>query len=353
MKKGVLFVFISILIFTLGVFILGKGFNNIQNNEKITVVATLFPQYDFVKKIGGDKVEVSLLLTPGTESHTYEPTPQDIIRINKSNLFIYTGKYMEPWSDRIISSIDSDTKVLDSSKGIELIKSEHDDDEEDDDEVSNVEHRNNDDIQDTEHQDYEQREDQEQHEENGEHRDEHNGHHHEYDPHIWLNPQNAIIMIRNIEKDLSEISPENTEYFHKNAEAYIKDIADLDKEIENTINEANKKKIAFGGTFAYSYFVNRYKLEYVSAYHTCGEDTEPSVADVKKVIDYMKQNDIKVVFYQELSSGKIADSIAKETNAKKLIFHTVHNASQDELNNGESYVSLMRKNLDNLKEALK
>lgn len=317
MKKGIIFLITIILLFSVSIFFVSNINKKEDTEAKIKVVATLFPQYDFVRQIGGDKVEVSLLLTPGTETHTYEPTPQDIINVNSSDLFIYTGKNMEPWSDTIASSIDSDTLILDASKNIDLIKQEHAENEE----------------------------------EHGAH-GEHESHEHSYDPHIWLNPQNAIGMVENITEELCSIDPQNAEYYKSNSENYIMELNKLDTEIENSIKVANKNKIAFGGTFAYSYFIERYNLEYVSAYDSCGEDTEPSVANVKKVIDYMRENNISVIFYQELSAGKIADTIAKETGAQKLVFHTVHNASQDELNNGETYISLMKRNLENLKLAL-
>ena len=280
----------------------------------------MFPQYDFAKQIGGDKVDVSLLLTPGTETHTYEPTPQDIINVNKADLYIYTGKYMEPWSDKIANSITSNTQVLDASKNINLINEEQFEKEHDT--IDNNEEESD------------------------------NSHHHEYDPHIWLNPQNAIGMVKNIEEELCNIDPQNKEYYQKNAENYINQLKSLDTEIETTIKESPKNKIAFGGTFAYAYFIQRYNLQYVSAYDSCGENSEPSVTKVKEVIDYMKENNINVIFYQELSAGKIADTISKETNATKLVFHTIHNASQEEINNGETYISLMQKNLQNLKQAL-
>lgn len=320
MKKGIVFLITIILVFSLVIIGISKTNNQSQSEEKIKIIATLFPQYDFAKQIGGDKVEVSLLLTPGTETHTYEPTPQDIINVNKADLYIYTGKYMEPWSDKIANSITSDTEVLDASKNINLINEEQFEEE-----------HNTTDINEEEHD---------------------NSHHHEYDPHIWLNPQNAIGMVKNIEKELCSIDPQNKEYYQKNAENYIKQLTNLDNEIETTIKESKKNKIAFGGTFAYAYFIQRYNLQYVSAYDSCGENSEPSVTKVKEVIDYMKENDINVIFYQELSAGKIADTISKETGAAKLVFHTIHNASQEEINNGETYISLMQKNLQNLKQAL-
>lgn len=316
MKKGIVFLTAIVALFSIVIGVVSK--NKVIDNgdtDKVKVIATIYPQYDFAKQIGGDKVEVSLLLTPGTETHTYEPTPQDIMKVNNSNLFIYTGDNMEPWAEKIAKSLDSDTTILDVSCNIELKKSDHEEEEEEEEE-------------------------------------EHHHHEHEFDPHIWLNPQNAIIMVKNIENELCTIDPDNEEYYRKNAEDYITKIAELDDDIEYTVSTAKRKKVAFGGAFAYMYFIDRYDLEYVTAYDSCGEDTEPSVSNVKKVIDYMNKNELPVVFYQEQSSGKIADSIASETGAKKLVFHTLHNVSSDELNNGESYVSLMRKNLENLKEAL-
>ena len=319
MKKGITFLITIILIFSLLVIGISKINKQSQSEEKIKVIATLFPQYDFAKQIGGDKVDVSLLLTPGTETHTYEPTPRDIINVNKADLYIYTGRYMEPWSDKIANSITSNTQVLDASKNINLINEERF--ERGHDTIDNNEEESD------------------------------NSHHHEYDSHIWLNPQNAIGMVKNIEEELCNIDPQNKEYYQKNAENYINQLESLDTEIETTIKESPKNKIAFGGTFAYAYFIQRYNLQYVSAYDSCGENSEPSVTKVKEVIDYMKENNINVIFYQELSAGKIADTISKETRATKLVFHTIHNASQEEINDGETYISLMQKNLQNLKQA--
>lgn len=327
MKRGLIFLIISVLCLSIGIVLIEPKKEISSEQNKINIVATLFPQYDFAKQIGGDKVNVVLLLTPGTETHTYEPTPQNIIEINKSDMFIYTGKYMEPWSDRIISSIDSNTKILDVSKNINLQQM---------DEHHELSHQE--DLLDSSNQE--------------EHDSEDHEHKHEYDPHIWLDPRNAVIMVKNIATELSSIDSKNSEYYWNNANKLIKEIEELDSEIEQVVNQATSKKIAFGGTFAYSYFIHRYGLEYVSAYESCGESSEPSVANVKNVIDYMKTNNIKVIFYQELSSGRIADSIASETGAQKLVFHTIHNASQEEIDRGETYVSLMKQNLINLKVAL-
>ncbi len=295
------------------------------------VVATLFPQYDFAKQIGGDKVNVTLLLPPGAESHTYEPTPQDMIKVNESDLFVYTGEEMEPWASNLISGMKNDINVLDLSTTVNLINVEE----------FEKEHG------------YEDNENNS--EEMGNKEDEHSvgdEHHHSYDPHIWLNPLYAIQMIRSIENELCKVDPENEEYYRNNSKEYIKQIELLDAEIEQTVNNSKTKKIAFGGAFAYSYFIERYGLEFVTAYQACGENTEPSTKQVKDVIDYINENDLPVIFYKEYTNGNVARTISEETGAKMLVFNTVHNLSKEEIENGATYLSIMGQNLANLKEAL-
>ena len=294
--------------------VLGNTNNNTQTTEQITVVTSLFPQYDFVKQIGKEKVNVQILLPPGAESHTYEPTPKDIVNINDADMFIFTSDVMEPWADKIANSIDSDTVILQAAKNIDLIEMEH------------------------------------HHEGENEQEKEHEAH--KYDSHVWLNPQYAIKMVENITEELCKISPENAEYFRDNAKAYIEELKKLDEEIEGTIANSKRNKLVFGGEFAYIYFIERYGLEHATAYDGCGEGAEPSVAKIKHIVDTIKGEQIPVIFYQELSTGKIANMIADETNAKALVFHTVHNVASEDLENGVTYIALMKDNLENIKQAL-
>lgn len=329
MKKNLAFLIVLILIFSITTIII-LNCTNIKSNqtEKIEIIATLFPQYDFAKQIGGDKVNVTLLLPPGSESHTYEPTPQDMININNSSLFIYTGKEMEPWAENLISGIKNEIRILDLSTTVNLINVEEFE------ELycngENCEHNHAHENEQTEHSE----------------------HNHSYDPHIWLNPQYAIQMVNSILEQLNEIDPENAEYYRNNANEYIRQIQQLDMEIEETVNSAETKKIAFGGAFAYAYFIEKYNLEFISAYQTCGENAEPSTTQVKDVIDYMKNNKIPVIFYKEYTTGNIAKTISESTHSQMLVFHTVHNVSKKELENGATYISIMRQNLENLKIAL-
>lgn len=326
MKKNILFVIVLIIIFAIiTILISSLTQNNSEKNGKIEVVATLFPQYDFVKHVGGDKVNVSLLLPPGIESHTYEPTPKDMVNINNSDLFIYTGKEMEPWADSLIAGMKKNVNVLDLSKTVSLINTEEFEEE------------------------HEMEENEDEHNEQHHHEDEHN---HEYDPHIWLNPQYAIKMVESIKDELCKIDPENTQYYTTNANEYIKEIEQLDNDFENVISQSEKRKIAFGGAFAYAYFVERYNLDFITAYSACGENVEPSTIQIKNVIDYIKDNKLPVVFCKEYTNAKIAQTIAENTGAKVLVFNTVHNVSKSEIENNASYVSIMKQNLENIKIAL-
>lgn len=284
--------------------------NVTKTDEKINVVATLFPQYDFVKQIGKEKVDVTLLLPPGTETHTYDPSPKDIIKINQSELFIYTGNDMEPWAESISTSIDKSVNVVNTSNGIEHIKEEH---------KSSL------------------------------HSEEHN---HEYDPHIWLDISNTKLMVDNILNALIYIDSTNKDYYLKNAEEYKKSLDKLDKKFEYVIDNSKRNLICFGDKFSYMYFVNKYNLDYITVYDSCLSKAEPSVSKILEVQERIEKENIPVIFYESLSEGKIAKSIAQNTGIKALVFSSVHSVSSIDIKNGATYISVMNQNLNNLKLAL-
>lgn len=318
-----------------------------KDNEKIQIIATLFPQYDFAKHIVGDKAEVKLLLNSGVETHNYEPTPKDMIAINNSDIFLYTGNHLEPWTESIISSVEKKCEIVDISEEIELIK------------IEEFEERHINKLSKFTEKEYEEKENnnhiqehihlENENKENNYIYEEHEHSHSEiYDGHIWLNPKNAIKMIDNITKSICEIDVQNAEYYRQNAENYKNEIMNLDAKLENLVNSAKRKEIAVGGEFAYAYLVERYGIDFVSVYNNCGEGEDPSIAKVKSVIDYMNQNDMKIVFYEELTEGTVAKMIAEETDAQSLVLYSIHNA--DILK--DTYVSLFDKNIENLSKAL-
>jgi zinc transport system substrate-binding protein len=298
----------KILILTLAVLTVFSSFclysceKNEETDGKIKIVATLFPQYDFARNIAGDKADVSLLLPPGADTHTFDPTMKDILKVSDADLFIYTGAEMELWSEPFAKNVGSDCKVLDISEQIELLGNA--------------------------------------------------GHSHlNVDPHIWTSPANAKIMVSSICDALCTVDEENSSYYKENAKAYLSKLSELDDSI-GEIAKISDKKLYFGGEFAFLYFVNEYGFSYSSLYDSCSGHSEPSAKKVAQMVDEMKKNDIKVLFYPELSTAKAAKSVADEVGAELLMLHSCHNLTQDEIDSGEDYISLMYKNLENIKEAL-
>lgn len=292
----------------------------VKNEEKLQIVATLFPQYDFAKQIVKDKADVKLLLNSGVETHNYEPTGKDMITIlSGSDMFLYTGTNLEPWTEKIVQNLEStNCKIVNVSDGIELITIEEFEERHINSEILIEEH------------------------------EEEHKHKEIYDGHIWQNPKNAVKMLDNVLKALCEIDPDNAEYYTKNAEEYRNQILELDGELRNIVNQSERKEIAVGGEFAYAYLVEEYGINFVSVYTNCGEGEDPSIAKVKSVIDYINKYNIPVVYYEELSEGTVAKMIAEETEAEPLVLYSIHNGDTKK----DTYVSLMSKNLENLKKGL-
>lgn len=325
---------VSVLtVFTLIVFMSGCNVGvNKPEGGKLKIITTLFPQYDFVREIAGDKAEIDLLLPPGMESHAYEPTPQDIVRIKKADAFIYTGENMEPWVHKVIENTKGDKlAVVDSSKNVPLLDEDHDD-----------EHHENE-------QDAEASKDVDNKQENDEaHEHSHGG----KDPHIWLNPQNASIMVDNILDGLVMADPQNESFYRKNAEEYKKKLHDLDKKLEEAFNKTVSKKIIYGGHFAFGYFAERFGLEYISPYNGFAPDAEPTPQRIAELIKNMNESGAKVIYYEELIEPKVAKVISDQTGAEMLLLHGAHNVTKKELAEGATYIKIMEENLEKLKKGL-
>ncbi len=321
-KKIVAFIsfFLLIVVMAIVVMVFGKE-TTIKNTNKVQIVATLFPQYDFAKHIVGDKANVKLLINSGVETHNYEPTAKDMITIlNDSDMFLYTGTMLEPWTENIIKNLEeTDCNIVDISNNINLITIEEFEKNHLNSEIINEEHKH-----------------EEQHNEEI------------YDGHIWLSPKNSIIMFDNILENICKIDPENADYYRKNAKEYRDQILEIDKELEDLTKNASRNEIAVGGEFAYSYLVEEYGINFVSVYTNCGEGEDPSIAKVKSVIDYINNKKLPVVYYEELSEGTVAKMIAEETEAEPLVLYSIHNADPQK----DTYVSLMKMNLENLRKGL-
>ena len=315
----------------------GKEQNKVEN-EKISVVATIFLQYDFVRQIAGDNVELKMLLKPGEETHSYEPTPQDIIEIQNSDLFIYVGGENDAWVEDILESMpDNGRKTLKLVDCVDTVEEEH------------VEGMKEERGHDHDEDDAEHEEDEADHEEHGQ-EDTHSVH--EIDEHVWTSPLNAIKIVEQIKEELCEIDPENASDYEENAEAYVAQLKELDQEFQDVVDHSKRKLMIFGDRFPFRYFAEAYGLDYYAAFSGCASDTEPSAATMAFLINKVRDENIKTVLKMELSNENIAKAIAEATNADVKEFYSCHNLTAEQFADGETYLSLMEKNVETLREVL-
>ncbi len=322
MKKTIVAVIsyiILIIIMSMLVVTFGNRNDQTAKTDKKLIVATLFPEYDFAKQIVKDKMDVKLLVKSGVETHNYEPTAKDMIMIlDKCDVFLYTGDKLEPWTSNIVKNLEENSKkAVNTAENVELIKIEDFEEK----------HINKQIVYDSEEHESEEI----------------------YDEHIWLSMDNALKMIDTILKEIVTIDPTNKEFYEKNAKEYKAEIVELKENYSNLIANSNKKEIAIGGEFAYAYLVEELGLRFVSVYDNCGEGEDPSLARIKSVIDYINENNMQVIYYEELSEGTVAKMISEETNAEPLVLYSIHNADVEK----DTYVSLMKENYKNLEKGLR
>lgn len=290
------------------VLILLTGCTSQRKDEKINIIATNYPCYDFVRAITKDvnDVEVQMLITPGTEIHDYEPTPKDVINIKKSKLFVYVGGESDNWIKKIVDEKQNTVKIMDL---VQIKKEEL---------VEGME---------------------------GEKED-------EYDEHVWTNPKNAIKIINKLKKKIIKIDSKHKEKYEQNAKEYTDKIKEVDTEIEKIVHTSKRKTIIFADRFPFRYFTDEYGLKYYAAFKGCSESVEASSKTITFLIQKIKEEKIPVVFHIELSNKKIAEIISKETNTKIFELNSAHNISKKDFENKITYVDIMRKNAKVLKEAL-
>jgi zinc transport system substrate-binding protein len=287
---------------------------------KIRVTAVNFPPYDFVRAIAGDRVQLSMLLPPGSESHSFEPSPKDIITIQNSDVFIYGGGESDEWVDRVLESMDSAKKKSEGGmKVIALINA-----------VDAVE---------------------EEIVEGMEEEDDEEGA--AYDEHVWTSPQNAKRIVNAISGALCEKDNANAGLYRQNAADYLARLDTLDAAFQEVANNAHRKTIVFGDRFPFRYLADAYGLSYFAAFPGCSTETEPSAATVAFLIDKIKSEKIPVVFHIEFSNEKMADTISEATGAKKMLLHSAHNVLKKDFENGVTYLELQTANVGRLREALR
>ncbi|MBU4348223.1 zinc ABC transporter substrate-binding protein [Patescibacteria group bacterium] len=320
MNKKRLILLFSVLVIIVAIFIV--DITNDDNNfsdkpEKIKIITTIFPLYDFAKTIVGDNADVSMLLPPGIEPHSFEPKPSDIIKINKSDIFIYTGDFMEPWAKDILDGLDNKSlHIVNFSDRLELMG-----------EDKEKEHH----FEDVNTEKYE-----------------HEHEHGEIDPHIWLDFSNCQIIIDSISNALIKSDSANSIFYASEAEKLKNDLSILDDNFKEGLNFCETNTFIHGGHYAFGYLAKRYELNYLTAQGFM-PNSEPTVKDLIALIEQLKEKEIKYVFYEELLSPKIAKTISSETGAELLLLNPASNLSKKDFENNISFIAIMEKNLENLK----
>lgn len=291
----------------------GTKVDSARSDDGIKVVATSFPCYDFARAIVGAE-NVQMLLKPGGEAHTYEPTPSDIRVIQGSDLFLYVGGDSDAWVESLLKNIDSKkTHVI---KLMDLVDAKQ--------EVA-VEGMQDDKEADNER---------------------------ELDEHVWTSPKNAITIVKKLNKIISKIDPAGARKYDASATKYEKELEEIDADFRQIVKNGKRKEIIVGDRFPLRYFTDEYGLKYYAAFPGCSEQNEASGETIAFLEGKVKEDGVPVVLKMELSSGNIAKVIASETGAKVYEFSSAHNISQKDFDAGVTYADIMRHNEKVLKEAL-
>ncbi len=286
-----------------------------DNSTKLSVMASFYPMYDFAVKIGGDKVDVTNMVPAGTEPHDWEPATKDITSLEKADVFVYSGAGMEHWAEDVLKSLkNKNLTVAEASSGITLRKG-HEHEEEESQEAESEEHE-----------------------------------HGEFDPHVWLSPANAKKEMENIKDAFVKADPENEAYYQTNYETYAGKFDELDKKYKDTLSPLPNKSVVVAHE-AFGYLCDAYGLTQMGI-EGLSPDSEPDPARMAEVIDFVKENNVKIIFFEDLVSPKVAETIAKETGAKTEVLNPLEGLTDEQLKNGDDYFSVMEKNLTVLKEAL-
>lgn len=279
-----------------------------RSTGKISVVTTIFPYYDFARSVSKGTCDVDMLLKPGSDVHSFEPTPSDILKIRNADLFIYNGGECDEWVDSILESLgDTDKpvvmKMTDYVKPLtEMDADHHAEDEEDE--------------------------------------------------HIWTSLDNAKTLVSKISDEVSKLDQKHKTVYNKNSLDYIEKISKVRSEIENTVNSSKSKKIVVGDRFPLLYFATEFSLDWECAFPGCSTETEPSLDRLSKLTDTIEKDKIKTILKLEMSENKVADTLADETNTKVRTFYSAESVSKEDFANNITYVDLMERNNNALKEAL-
>ena len=284
--------------------------------EKVKIVATIYPVYEFARQVGGDKVEVTMLIPPGAEPHDWEPTAKDLVKIRSAKLFLYNGAGFEPVEKLLKQEVLGSATPVEVSKGIELLQGIQEDDHE---------HDHSKAKQDDKHQ-------------------------HETDPHVWLDPELAKVEVDNIAIALTKVDPANGDFYQQNANRYKDELTKLDGEFAAALTNVSRRDIVTTHA-AFRYLTKRYQLNQI-AIMGLAPDAEPTPAKLVEIVKFCRDKQVTTIFFETLISPRVAQTIAKETGANLLVLHPIDGLTAEDVKNGKDYLSLMRDNLANIKIAL-
>lgn len=277
------------------------------DNGKKNVVTTLFPIYDIVKYIGEDTINIDLMIAPGQDVHSYDPSTQDIINVKKSDLLIYIGENMETWITNLNNESNNKLEIVSDERII----------------LSSLEHHK-----------------------------EHDEHDHDVDMHIWTNPYYVLIMVELISKELIKINPEYKDLYENNTNNYIEELNIIINDITNILEHKKRNTLYFGSPFAFYYFTTAFDLDHKSVYDTCSIEVEPTIDKIMNMNKDIMENNIPVVYTKELLNNSIAKKVIEGTNAKIVLLHSGHNVSVEDFNNGVTFLDIWRNNVLALREGL-
>lgn len=320
--------------------------NQTSGDKKISVVTTIFPEYDWVKNILGDKasdVELTLLLDKGVDLHSYQPTTQDIMKISSCDLFIYVGGESDEWvEDALKEGANKDQKVINLLEVLgDSVKEEE--------VVEGMEHEHDHDHEDADH------DDEHDHEE-ADHDDDHEHEEVEYDEHVWLSLNNAKLLCDKIAVVLGEIDKENAELYKENAKKYSDELMAMDTEYRGVVDKAEKNTILFADRFPFRYMTEDYGLDYYAAFSGCSAETEASFNTIVFLAGKVDELKLPVIMTIEKNDHKIAETVRENTGSKDqeiLELDSMQSITGEDIKNGTTYLSVMKDNLEVLKQALR
>lgn len=286
-------------------------------DKKLKVIATIFPVYDFARNIGGDKINIKMLLPPGIDAHHYELRPEDIVKVTKADIFLFTNFELEQWAYKIIKAAEKNTNMLaiETGKGAVLMPLSKEDEGKD------------------------------EHENLGKNIS-------QFDPHIWLDMDNAQKMADNIADAFINKDPRNSDYYKINAHDYKLKLMALDQQYRTQLSGCKTKTILHAGHSAFAYLAKRYNLQYIAVYNVFA-DAEPAPQKVFYLIEQIKNEKVPYVYYEDMINPRLAQMIAGETGAGLLKLNNGHDIRKKDLDKGDSFISIMENNLINLTKGMK